>query len=45
MRKFPFPRIHGPNYDLCIRFQKSTSFEQAVNNCSTGCIKKKVIEL
>ena len=19
MRKFPFPRIHGPDYDLCIR--------------------------
>ena len=19
MRKFPFPRLHGPDYDLCIR--------------------------
>ena len=34
MGKFPFPRIHGPNYDLCIRFHKRTGFEQAVNNCS-----------
>ena len=23
MRKFPFPRIHGPDYDLCIRSIRS----------------------
>ena len=24
MRKFPFPRIHGPDYDLCIRSMLSS---------------------
>ena len=26
MRKFPFPRIHGPDHDLCIRSYSNLYF-------------------
>ena len=28
MRKFPFPRIHGPDHDLCIRSMLSFVFNK-----------------
>ena len=28
MRKFPLPRIHGPDHDLCIRSMQECIFER-----------------
>ena len=36
MRKFPFPRIHGPDHDLCIRSMKLPKLPQT---CPEFCMR------
>ena len=44
MRKFPFPRIHGPDYDLCIRSIAACHCFENILDKSSYCAKSMAIK-
>ena len=44
MRKFPFPRIHGPDYDLCIRSMAACNCFENILDKSSYCAKSMAIK-